>query len=177
MDGVIVNSIPRWIEVMNRLAGTTFSLDEYPDIYGIPALAALCDEHEVHMTIGAQPLEGAVEAIASLKTAGHTLVVVTARARRLRRLTEAWLEYYGIAVDGLHFLEGGAKGPVVRAERLDLLVEDAPHNALAVAETGVPVLLFGAPYNRAVQHRLVERCEGWAGVLARISERDTEEAV
>lgn len=94
--------------------------------------------------------------------------MVTARTPRLRGLTEAWLQYHGMTVDKLHFLEGGSKVPAAKAERLDLMVEDAPHNALALANAGIPVLLFGAPYNQAVTHPLIHRCHGWADVLRQV---------
>ncbi|HLN60319.1 MAG TPA: hypothetical protein VK464_02120 [Symbiobacteriaceae bacterium] len=128
-------------------------------------MAAYCDRHELEMLILPGPVPGAAEALGALRQAGHELVVVTARTPRMRGMTEAWLAYHSIAVDGLHFLEGGSKAPLARAEGLDLLVEDAPHNALAVAEAGVRVLLYGAPYNRQVEHALITRCAGWAGVL------------
>jgi uncharacterized HAD superfamily protein len=168
LDGVIVNSVPRWIEVLNREAGTRFGPDDYPDAYQNPTLAAVSDYYELELLIAPRPVPGAPEAVSALRRAGHHLVVVTARTPRVRKLTEAWLDYYGIHADRLHFLEGGSKVPVIRAEGLDVLVEDAPHNALAVAGAGIPVLLFDAPYNRAVHHPLIQRCRGWDEVLAQI---------
>lgn len=41
--------------------------------------------------------------------------------------------------------------------------------AHAIAEAGVPVLLFDAPYNREVAHRFITRCSGWNGVLTALS--------
>jgi uncharacterized protein len=169
MDGVVVDSIPRWIEVINRGSGRYYGPGELPATHDTPAMAAYSDQNELEMLILPPPTAGAAEALAALRREGHELVVVTARSPRLRGLTEAWLAYHGMAVDRLYFLEGGSKAPVALQEGLDLLVEDAPHNALAVAAAGVPVLLYGAPYNAQVTHPLVTRCQtGWPDVLTHI---------
>lgn len=168
LDGVVVDSIPRWIDVINRGSGRLYRPGELPATHDTPEMAAYCDRHELEMLILPGPMPGAVEALGALRRAGHELVVVTARTPRMRGLTEAWLAYHGVAVDGLHFLEGGSKAPLALAEGLDLLVEDTPHNALAVADAGVRVLLYGAPYNQHVAHPLITRCAGWAGVLEEI---------
>lgn len=170
LDGVVVNSIPRWVEVINR-SGAGYGPDELPETHSWPERAAYSDANELEMLILPGPMPGAREALARLRSQGHTLIVVSARAPRVRRLTEAWLDYHGLAADGFHLLEGASKAAVALEERLDLLVEDTPHQALAVAEAGVPVLLYGAPYNRAVSHPLIHRCEGWAAVLEAISQR------
>jgi uncharacterized HAD superfamily protein len=168
LDGVLVDSIPRWVAVLNREAGTSYGADELPDTHGTPERAYHSDRNEVEMLILPGPVEGAAAAVQSLHAAGHELVVITARHPRLRGLTQAWLDYHGMPVHRLHFLEGASKAPTALAEGLDIMVEDTPHNALALAEAGVPVLLFGAPYNRGLSHPLICRCEGWSGVLAQI---------
>lgn len=171
LDGVIVDSVRRWGEVLNRYAGTSYGPDDLPDTHGTPEMAAISDRYMVEMTIGAGPVAGAPAALNLLRKEGHSLVVVTARTPRLRKLTEAWLDFHDIQVDRLHFLEGADKAPVARAEGLDFIVEDTPRNAVAMAAAGVSVLLFSAPYNRHVQHPLVYPCDGWSEVLNRIQTR------
>lgn len=164
LDGVVVDSISRWIEVFNREVGTAYPAGTLVDTFGTPANEAVSRRHELEMLIAPPPMAGARDGLNHLRQAGHELVVVTARSPRLRGLTEAWLDYHGLAVDSMHFLEGGNKGVVAAREGLGLFVEDAPHNALAVAEAGVPVLLFDAPYNRDLAHSLIRRASGWDGV-------------
>ncbi|MDB4895375.1 MAG: hypothetical protein JWN15_1637 [Firmicutes bacterium] len=151
------------------MAGTSYTPEELPDTHGSPDRATISDRHELEMLIVAGPVDGAVTALTALRTAGHQLTVITARTPRLCELTEAWLRYHGITVDRLHFLAGGSKVPAALAEGIDLMVEDAPHNANALAEAGVPVLLFGTPYNVGVTHPLIQRCEGWEAVTAEIT--------
>ncbi len=165
LDGVVVDSIPRWVEVFNRVSGETYLPGTLINTYGSPGTAAISDRHELEMLIAPPPMDGAREVLSALRTRGHQLIVITARSPRLERLTEAWLAYYGIEVDAMHFLEGGNKAVVATAERLDLFIEDAPHNALALAEAGIPVLLFGAPYNQETKHRNIRRIHSWSEVV------------
>ena len=165
LDGVIVDSIRYWIGVLNREAGMDYRPGDLPDTYSTPELAACCDQHELEMLIAPPPMAGADSGLKRLKAMGHTLVVLTARASRLRSLTEAWLTYHGLPVDSLHFLQGGSKAPVARAEGLELMVEDTPHHALAVCQAGVPVLLFAAPYNEHVAVQGISRCRNWDDVV------------
>lgn len=168
LDGVLVHSIPRWIAVLNREAGAGYGPDDLPETHSSPERSYHSNQNEVEMLILPGPVAGGPEAVQSLLGGGHELVVITARHPRLRGLTQAWLDYHGVPVHRLHFLEGASKAPTALAEGLDFMVEDAPHNALALAQAGVPVLLFGTPYNRAVQHPLIRRCDGWNAVLERI---------
>lgn len=176
LDGVIVDSVWRWGEVLNRYAGTRFGPEDLPDTHGTPEMAAISDRYIVEMTIGAGPVAGAAEALRLLRDEGHSLVVVTARTPRLRKLTEAWLEYHEMPVDRLHFLEGADKAPVVQAEGVDLMVEDTPRHAVGMATAGVEVLLFSAPYNRHVEHPLVRPCAGWSEVVRAIQSRSQRPA-
>lgn len=168
LDGVIVDSIRYWIRVLNREAGTCFGPDDLPDVYDQPALAECCDRHELEMLIAPPPVPGAVSGLRRLKDMGHTIAVVTARAGRLRPLTEAWLLYHGITVDSLHFLDGGQKASVVIAEGLDCHIEDTPHQALAVAGAGVTVILMATPYNGHVEGDGIIRCTGWDDITANV---------
>lgn len=169
LDGVIVDSIGTWLRLLREGGGFPVAPDAYPEPYANPEMAAFCDLHEVEMLIAPRPVPGAVEAVTSLKAAGHDLVVITARGPRVRRLTEAWLDYYGLPVDDLHFLAGGNKGEAARRAGVSIFVEDAPSNAIALAAARIPVLLFATPYNRRVRHPLVRSCDGWPSVLEAIA--------
>lgn len=169
LDGVVVDSIARWVTVFNRESAKTYPAGSLIDTHGTPENAALSDRNELEMLIAPPPMDGAREALAALRSAGHQLIVVTARSPGVRGLTEAWLQYHGITVDAMHFLEGGNKGAVAAAEGLSFFVEDAPHNAIAIARVGVPVLLFDAPYNREVSGMHIERIQTWAEVLGRLA--------
>ncbi len=175
LDGVVCDSVPKWREVFARELGLVYSQRELPDTYGTPEHAACTDRHELECLLAPHPVAGAVAALHSLRAAGHELVVVTARSPRVARLTAAWFDYHGLlAPDRMHFLEGGRKDTVARAEALDVFVEDIPGYAQALAGAGVPVLLFAWPYNAGCHHPLVRRVGGWAAVLAAIGGMDRQ---
>ena len=173
LDGVCCDLMKKWLAVYNHDYGdnlteadiTSWNWDEF--------VKPECGKRIYHYLnrpgffADLEPIEGCVESLDRLERICE-LVVVTARHPRLQGLTRAWLDYHGVPVHRLHFLEGASKAPTALAEGLDCMVEDAPHNALALAEAGVPVLLFGRPYNQGLAHPLIHRCDGWADVLEQI---------
>lgn len=67
LDGVVVNSIDRWIEVLNRYAGTRYVPGDLPDTHGSPERVVCSDRHEVEMLITPGPMSGATEAVSRLR--------------------------------------------------------------------------------------------------------------
>ena len=62
----------------------------------------ICTEERVFDRPLAAPIAGAKEAIASLKAAGHTIVIYTARGWAEYRVTKQWLDDHGFAYDAIH---------------------------------------------------------------------------
>jgi uncharacterized HAD superfamily protein len=62
----------------------------------------LCTEERVFDRPLAKPIEGAREALAQLKAAGHTIVVYTARGWAEYRVTKQWLDDQGMSYDAIH---------------------------------------------------------------------------
>jgi beta-phosphoglucomutase-like phosphatase (HAD superfamily) len=105
-------------------------------------------EHRMFRTM--PPIPGAAETLWRLSDAGIWIRIITHRlylnwGHALAVAdTVDWLDAVGIPYRDLCFL--GAK-PQVEA---DCYVEDAPHNVLALRETGAQVIVFDQPYNRHV---------------------------
>jgi uncharacterized HAD superfamily protein len=119
-----------------------------------------------------------------LVAAGHELYFITARAERLRMITETWLREKGLfdhakAVHlkpigefrpdyprGRYDAEGSAqyKTRLAQELQLDAFCEDDDLIARSLAEAGVRVLLFDHPWNREVEHPLITRVTGWSEV-------------
>lgn len=105
-------------------------------------------EHRIFRTMPAMP--GAAETLWRLSDAGIWIRIITHRLylnwghATAVADTVDWLDAVGIPYRDLCFL--GAK-PQVEA---DCYVEDAPHNVLALRETGAQVVVFDQPYNRHV---------------------------
>lgn len=61
----------------------------------------ICTEERTFERPLAQPIEGAQEAIAALRKAGHTVVLYTGRGWPEYRATKAWLDQHGFEYDGI----------------------------------------------------------------------------
>jgi uncharacterized HAD superfamily protein len=113
------------------------------------------------------PYKGAVDALAELNDAGHTLHIVTARRRTARAisLTARWLERHGIEYKSLTFSSDKRAVPV------DLFVEDSTRNALEIAAaTGRPLLL-DRTWNRDAPP-WIDRAYSWGDVVASVAKLD-----
>jgi 5'-nucleotidase len=116
-------------------------------------------EHRIFRTMPALP--GAAETLWRLSDAGvwiriitHRLYVNWGHAIAVADTVD-WLDQVGIPYRDLCFL--GAK-PQVEA---DCYIEDAPHNVVALRDSGAYVVVFDQPYNRDVPG---PRAVDWAEV-------------
>ena len=106
----------------------------------------------------AMPVDGAVEALNALSGAGLSIVVATCRLPSCEGLTRMWLRQAGVPYDKLLFVGEKAEHCLEWA----VLVEDAAHHALAVAQRGVPICLLDHPWNRSLApHPLILRADNW----------------
>lgn len=48
--------------------------------------------------------------------------------------------------------------------KIDVMIEDNPHNAIAMAESGITVILLDCFYNRNVNHKNIIRIKSWSSV-------------
>lgn len=62
----------------------------------------VCTEERTFDRPLAKPLDGAREALASLKAAGHTIIIYTGRGWPEYRATKQWLDDHGMAYDQIH---------------------------------------------------------------------------
>ena len=104
------------------------------------------------------PVDGAVDFIKSLKSAGYFVHLLTARPKEnLRCLydTHVWLRENGIEFDKLDFasekLRWCMQSDYWVLGSIEFAVDDSPKHALEYAKHGVKVLLPNKPYNREAQ--------------------------
>ncbi|MGE0480796.1 MAG: hypothetical protein AB7Q17_10040 [Phycisphaerae bacterium] len=62
----------------------------------------ICTEERTFERALAQPLDGARDALAQLKAAGHTVIVYTGRGWPEYRATKQWLDDHGMQYDAIH---------------------------------------------------------------------------
>ncbi|MBD8873123.1 hypothetical protein [Rhodanobacter sp. DHB23] len=62
----------------------------------------ICTEEKTFERALAKPIEGAAQALAALRDAGHQIIIYTARSWSELAMTKDWLERNGVPYDGLH---------------------------------------------------------------------------
>ncbi len=183
VDDVLAESLPGYLEAFQRRFGHHVRIEEaaweifrrYPEI-SATQMWGFFSELEASDFLGTRPIyPEAVAAVKTLSESGHRLFVVTGRLSQHREHTRQLLERAGL----LHFFEklvhrdGEAvadyKPRIVRELRLDLLIEDELHVALAAAEVPIPILLFDRPWNQGSLPPGITRVADWEHALRLIA--------
>ena len=143
--------------------------------YGLPVFLKYCKS--------CPPRENAQKVTDQLQKDGHELFEITARKFAARKnpiglySKKTLLEWY--EKHGFHFSEivfcpnkntGQAKAEACIRCGAKIMVEDRPEVAEHLANSGINVLLFDAPYNRSFEHELVARVHSWDEVYEKINE-------
>ncbi len=172
IDNVIADTDPVIRKVIRRICGVSLSREDIVQFAYSEALVAKgLDRSEAkrieeeslwvfhdRACAEATPMDGAVEALNALSKAGLSIIVATCRLPSCERLTRQWLREAGVPYDDLLFVEDKAE----RCSNWAVLVEDAAHHALAVAQRGVPTCLLDHPWNRSLDpHPLILRAHNW----------------
>ncbi len=179
VDDVLAESLPGYLEAFRRRFGHEVRVEEaaweifrrYPEI-SATQMWGFFSELEASDFLGTRPVyPEAVEAVRTLAANGHRLYVVTGRLTQHREHTRRLLQRAGLLelFEELAHRDGEAtadyKPRMVRELKLDLLIEDELHVALAAAEVPIPVLLFDRPWNRAELPPGITRVADWDHAL------------
>lgn len=127
------------------------------------------------------PRNRAVDIVKKLNNDGHSLYEITARKfvtkKNLlgwysRLLYKKWLKNNEFHFQDIYFCseEFASEDKLAgcRKYQVDVMVEDRDNVALYLAENGVKVLLFDAPYNQGVEHENIVRVTCWEEVYREI---------
>ena len=183
VDDVLAESLPGYLEAFRRRFGHEVKIEEaaweifrrYPEI-SATQMWGFFSELEANDFLGTRPVyPEAVKAVRRLAADGHRLFVVTGRLTQHRDHTRRLLERAGLLG---HFEELVHRGDeaaadykprIIREMKLDLLIEDELHVALAVAGVPIPVLLFDRPWNQAELPPGITRVMDWEHALRAIA--------
>jgi uncharacterized HAD superfamily protein len=178
VDDVLAESLPGYLEAFRRYFGRDVKIEDaaweifhrYPEI-SAAQMWGFFAELEATDFLGTRPVyPDAMTAMRTLAGAGHRLVVVTGRLRAHQDQTRRLLQNAGIAelFDEMVHRNGEPateyKPRVVRERRLDLLIEDELHIAVATSCVPVPVLLFDRPWNQGPLPSGITRVNDWTCV-------------
>lgn len=124
-----------------------------------------------------KPRENAANVCQRLCSDGHSLYVITARkfstmktplGSLSRNLFRKWTVKNELAFGDIFFCSEGNTPPqkleFCRKIAADIMIDDKPDIALFLAENGVNVLLFDAPYNKSVKHKNITRVHSWDNI-------------
>ena len=177
MDDVIVDFVPTVLEAIRRDIGPNIALEDVTT-WDMDA-GALADvdfpgggtwmewlERWPSIWRYAPPMLGALEGLATLRAAGHTLEILTKKPAWAEYVVWGFLHDHSPPVQRATIVPSGARKE--RCSDADILIDDSPENVLCWADTCRSALLFDRPWNRdilAASHRNLLRVEGWAGVL------------
>ena len=129
------------------------------------------------------PRENAVEVCGKLCSGGNELYVITARkfstqhtplGTLSRHLFRKWVGKNGFRFNDIFYCSEVGTPPqklgFCRRISADIMIEDKGDTALYLAENGIKVLLFDAPYNQDISHENIVRIFSWNDIFAVLAE-------
>ncbi len=170
IDGTITTAY-YWLEFFNNHLGTSLRAEEVLHYdhhidFGITleAFKTFRKDHlvEIHRLAKARPY--AVKVLQALTHKGHDCFLITAREKDLRLLTKSWLKDNLIPYSNLYHLGSTEKVSLAKSLGVELFLEDRLETALAMANAGIPTLLFNTSYNQAPEHPFILRVDDWLEV-------------
>lgn len=161
IDGVLADYPRSYIEFMNQELGANFSCENVTNYdigahFGIPRNQAIQLKDKYRQTGQKRfipVIEGAREFLQTLKDAGFTVVLLTARPydeyKRMYADTVLWLKDNELPFDSLIFNEDKEAYLLKHfgTENVKFFVDDASGNANLISDAGVKCYLINRPYN------------------------------
>lgn len=153
-----------------------FGISKFQKIlFGLKVLDKYCKETPLR--------DGAFEVISKLKEEDVVIHSITARmfttntnvlGKHYRKLYEKYLKKNGLVFDSIQYCSESysPRDKYMACSKLDvdLMIEDKPEVAYYLAEQGIKVLLFNAPYNKNVKHENIIPVSNWKEVYDRYKE-------
>lgn len=114
-------------------------------------------------------IQNAKKVLTKFKEMGLEIVILTSRSVKLRKRTIDWLKlnfgeelFDEFLIYNGDFDEEMCKSKIAMQNKIDVLIEDAPHYAINTSLVGIPVLLFDCPWNRSLDDsEFLIRVKNW----------------
>lgn len=129
-----------------------------------------------------EPRRNALAVCAKLASEGHGICAITARkfstmnnplGALSRSMFGKWCEKNELNFDDVFFCTEkntpAEKLEHCRKINAEIMIDDKPDIALHLAQNGIRVLLFDAPYNRSVAHVSITRVRSWDEIYEYVS--------
>lgn len=167
LDGVVVDSIPLILNVMNRAFATNYTMDElieyeFNKMFGRGAKSVF-ELMELNIYRNANPIHLAKEVLERLIKRGIEIYYVTSRSKKYKDVTCSWLQRYDFPYpERVMFTRN--KSSYAVEEGIDFCIEDAPEFILDYMVINKPVIVFDYPYNRNIDIKNGIRVKNWAEI-------------
>jgi len=162
LDGVVLNLIEEWLNLYNKKYEDTLKPSDILDWNTHKFVKSRCGKR-IYQFIknpkiydNVKPIEGALEAINSLRDYGFRILFVTTFEPKFSYAKFKWLNDHGFKVDKKDYIECGDKSLILSSA----LIDDNYENVKNFPELGI---LFSSPWNLKYDYKT--RVNGWQQVL------------
>lgn len=137
-----------------------------------------------------EPRENSASVCKKLSSDGDSVYVITARkfstmhnplGSLSRKMFRSWTEKNGFMFRDIFYCSEKNTPPqkleYCKKISADIMIDDKPDIALHLAENGMTVLLFDAPYNRDVKHGNIVRVSSWQEIYSFVQGRKKNEHI
>ncbi len=179
IDGVLTyegqgnNNI--WVKYLQKFLGEKIEIKnnsyDFCEAFELSqeTLNEFLDKHleEIYASVPRAPK--ADEVLSKLKSENYYIVLITARDKEFRNLTEKWLKKHNIIYDKLFHESNKAK--IADKMGLELFVDDKKENIIELNKVGIPTLVFDSHHNKDLnQEHYFERVNNWEQIQEIINE-------
>lgn len=178
IDGVVADSLLAWITELNKYFGQNKRIEDvssyqFDKVYNVTweEMDYFFRQYQQILLSNLTPVQHAPRALELLKDK-HRLVLITARPEEFRMMTEIWLREHGIHYDELMMTSYCDKAEFCQRAQVDIYIEDSLENANSIVTTGIPVILFDAPYNQVNSDSRLLRRYDWPEIYRTVQALD-----
>ncbi len=124
------------------------------------------------------PIEGAIDGIKKISKK-HTISFITSRPTFLEQKTKRWIKHYLPNYNFItyftnqytpHNISKLKKSDICKKLNINLIIDDAPVNALDCASNNIRVLLFTRPWNTEMQNNeYITRVNSWKEIVKNLA--------
>ena len=179
IDEVLTDTFSEVLKFYNSKKGTSFKKEDMHD-YRM-WISFPCKREEIEGSLKEMisknlienycPIEGAIKSV-DLLNKRNNILFITARPENQKFQTFNWFDKHipklknKVRFSQDHFSEKGAtKSEICQKEKISLIVEDSPSDALDCGKSGIKVILFDKPWNKSISHPNITRVSGWKEAL------------
>ncbi|WP_077614884.1 5' nucleotidase, NT5C type [Caenibacillus caldisaponilyticus] len=170
-DDTLVDMRKSMVQVLNRLHHQTVIYEEI-EVLAVSTLYGYSYDEYVDFFTRNQKILHAVdpfpyvqEVLAKL-SAEAKLSIMTGRPKEWMGSVKEWVERHHLPIDAILCASQypNRKAECASLHQITLFIEDNPVDALALAESGIDVLMIDKPYNRECRHKRMTRVKDWEAI-------------